>query len=142
MTHVSWAKSLQDNQLHPLGASGYSIAAYQDTSHRTCGRPNCTTYQQTHEPARSRCRQESKFMNNFLVVGQKNMREQSSKADKELHIYIIIFTKAVSSSTLQVNTEESEELTPNHHIILVRKIIAKKQVWKLCKTRPSPNREF
>ena len=40
--------------------------------------------------------------NNVLVVGHKNIQAQSAKADTELHIYIISFTKAFSSSTLQV----------------------------------------
>ena len=44
----------------------------------------------------------NKEKNHLFVVGQKNTQVQSAKADKELHIYVIILTKAFSSSTLQV----------------------------------------
>ena len=49
--------------------------------------------------------------NNFLVVGLKNIQAQSGKADEEFLLYRIIFHESFSSSTLRVNTEESEAST-------------------------------
>ena len=47
------------------------------------------------------------LVSKFLVVGQKNTRAQSAKADKELYIYITIFDTAVGCPTAAACRAES-----------------------------------